>query len=123
MIILFMWFWMLSILTIGNKKPGLKLARIVLQFNVIVHFILLTHALNIDIPVLGMFIIIPIALILMLIPVSINDIGLRETVFVFLFGIYGVAVESAVAFAWVSLAMILFQGVIGGIVFLFRRSV
>ncbi len=93
-----------------------------LQFNVIVHFILLTHALNINIPVLGMFIIIPIALILMLIPVSINGIGLREAIFVFLFGIYGVAVESSVAFAWIALAMILIQGVIGGIVFLFRRS-
>lgn len=93
-----------------------------LQLNVIAHFILIAHALDIDVPVLAMFVIIPVAVILMLIPVSINGIGLREAVFVFLFGIYGVAVESAVAFAWVALAMLLVQGVVGGIVFLLRRG-
>ena len=69
-----------------------------------------------------MFIIIPLATILMLAPVSINGIGVRETIFVFMFGIYGVAAESSVAFAWISLAMILLQGVVGGIVFLLRRN-
>ncbi len=93
-----------------------------LQFNVILHFILIAHALDINVPVLAMFIIIPIAIILMLIPVSINGIGLREAVFVFLFGIYGVTVESAVAFAWIALGMLLVQGVVGGIVFLLRRG-
>jgi uncharacterized protein (TIRG00374 family) len=93
-----------------------------LQLNSIVHFIILTRALDIEVPPLEMFIIIPVATILMLAPVSINGIGVRETIFVFMFGIYGVATESSVAFAWISLAMILVQGVVGGIVFLLRRN-
>ena len=93
-----------------------------LQLNVIAHFILIGYALDINVPTLAMFIIIPLAIILMLIPISINGIGLREAIFVFLFGIYGVSVESAVAFAWVALGMLLVQGVVGGIVFLLRRS-
>jgi len=94
----------------------------VLQLNVIVHFIILTWALDIVVPVAAMFVIVPIATILMLIPVSINGIGLRETIFVFLFGLYGASVESSVAFAWIALLLILIQGVVGGIVFLLRRS-
>ena len=93
-----------------------------LQLNVIAHFILIAYALDINVPTLAMFIIIPLAIILMLIPISINGIGLREAIFVFLFGIYGVSVEAAVAFAWVALGMLLVQGVVGGIVFLLRRS-
>ncbi len=93
-----------------------------LQLNSIFHFIILTWALNIQVPALDMFVIIPVATILMLAPVSINGIGVRDAIFVFMFGIYGVATESSVAFAWISLAMILVQGVVGGIVFLLRRS-
>ncbi|MGI9291000.1 MAG: lysylphosphatidylglycerol synthase transmembrane domain-containing protein [Gammaproteobacteria bacterium] len=93
-----------------------------LQFNVIMHFVLVAMALDIEVPIHAMFIIIPLATLLMLLPLSINGIGIRETAFVFLFGIYGVSVESAVAFAWVALAMLMVQGVVGGIVFLLRRS-
>lgn len=98
------------------------LLSFLLQLNVIVHYIILTSALSLDVPVTEMFIIIPIATILLLAPISINGIGLRDAIFVFLFGIYGVATEQSVAFAWIGLAMILVQGVVGGIVFLFRRN-
>ena len=93
-----------------------------LQFNVIVHFILLTHALDIDVPATAMFVIIPLSVILMLAPVSINGIGLRDAIFVYMFGVFGVTTESAVAFSWMVLGMLLVQGVVGGIVFLFRRN-
>ena len=93
-----------------------------IQFNVVVHFIVVALALNLDLPPLAMFIIIPVATLIMLMPVSINGIGVRETILVFLFAIYGVSSESAIAFAWVWLAMLLAQGVMGGIVFLFRKN-
>jgi len=84
-----------------------------LQLNVILHFVIMTRALSIDVPIAAMFVIVPVANILMLIPISINGIGLREAIFVFLFGLYGVATESSVAFAWIALGMILVQGVVG----------
>lgn len=92
-----------------------------LQLNVIIHFIIVTYALGIDIPWAGMFIIIPLATLIMLLPVSINGVGVREAIFVFFFALYGVMAESAIAFAWVALAMLLAQGIIGGIVFILRR--
>nr|MBX2870318.1 flippase-like domain-containing protein [Acidiferrobacterales bacterium] len=109
----------------GRKDVLVKavLWSLLLQLNVIIHFVIMTYALSIDVPVTAMFIIVPLANILMLIPISINGIGLREAIFVFLFGIYGVATESSVAYAWIALGMILAQGIVGGIVFLLRRKV
>ena len=101
------------------KVVGLSL---LLQLNVVIHFIILNHALDIDVPVVAMFVIIPVATVLMIAPISINGIGLRDAIFVFMFGIFGVATESAVAFAWIALGMVVAQGVVGGIVFLLRRS-
>ncbi len=93
-----------------------------LQFNVIFHFIVLTWALHVNVPPLAMFIIIPIAAILMMVPISINAIGVREAVFVYFFSLFGVASEPAVAFAWVAFGFVLLQGVAGGVVFALRRN-
>jgi len=95
---------------------------LLLQLNVMVHFVIMTRALGIEVPVTDMFVIVPVATLLMLIPISINGIGLRDAIFVFMFGVYGVAAESAVAFAWIALAMVVVQGIVGAIVFMLRRS-
>ncbi|MFT5260525.1 MAG: hypothetical protein ACI9J2_001645 [Saprospiraceae bacterium] len=100
------------------KAVGLSL---LLQANVVIHCILIAKALSIDIPTLAMFIIIPLSYLIMVLPISINGVGLRESVFVFFFGLFSVPSEQALAFAFISFGMILAQGVIGGIVFLFRR--
>lgn len=92
-----------------------------LQLNVVFHYWLITAALGLEVPFHAMFLVVPLALLLMMLPVSINGIGLRETVFVFLLGLFAVSREQAIAFAWISFGMILAQGVIGGIVFMVRR--
>jgi len=100
------------------KAIGLSL---LLQSNVVIHCLIIAKALHIEVPILAMFIIIPLSFLIMTAPVSINGIGLRESVFVFFFGLYGVPQEQALAFSFISFGMILAQGVIGGIVFMLRR--
>ena len=100
------------------KAIGLSL---LLQSNVVIHCLIIAKALHIEVPVLAMFIIIPLSFLIMTAPISINGIGLRESVFVFFFGLYGVPQEQALAFSFISFGMILAQGVIGGIVFMLRR--
>lgn len=100
------------------KAVGLSL---LIQINVVIHSLFIASALQIDVPVLAMFIIIPLSQLVMTAPISINGIGLRETVFVFFFGLYGVAPEQALAFAFISFGMIIAQGVVGGVVLLLRR--
>ncbi len=100
------------------RAIGLSL---LIQINVVIHCIIITKALHIEVPILAMFIIVPLSYLIMTAPISINGIGLRESVFVFFFGLFGVAPEQALAFSFVSFGMIIAQGVVGGIVFMLRR--
>ena len=95
---------------------------ILLQVNVVVHFVLLARAVGVEVPVESMFLIIPVAVFIMMLPISINAIGVREAVFVFLFSLYGVESVQALAFAWIAYSFTLLQGVLGGVVFALRRE-
>ena len=108
----------------GRKDVLLKAVMIsfLVQLNVITHFVIIAYALRIDVPPSAMFIIIPLATLVMLLPISINGVGVREAVMVFFFALYGVSPEAAIAFAWVWLGMLLAQGMVGGIVFLLKRN-
>ena len=101
------------------------LLSLLLQLNVVLHFVVITFAMGIEVPVLAMFVIIPVATVVMMLPVSINGIGLRETVFVMFFGLFGISSDQSIAFAWVAYGFVLVQGLLGGLVFalrLYRRS-
>ena len=95
---------------------------VLLQINVVVHFVLLARAVGITVPLESMFLIIPVAVFIMMLPISINAIGVREAIFVFLFSLYAVESVQALAFAWIAYCFILLQGILGGIVFALRRE-
>ncbi len=109
-----------------NGKPGVLTTAlflsVLLQLNVILHYTLLAMSLDINVPFSAMFIIIPVAIVVMMIPVSINAIGVRELIFVALFGLYGVDSADALAFSWMSFILITILGLIGGIVFMLRKN-
>ena len=115
-----------DVFAVYNGKPGILftalMLSVLLQLNVIFHYYLLALSLGIDVPVQAMFIIIPVAIVVMMIPVSINAIGVRELIFVALFGLYGVSSADALAFSWLSFILITLLGIIGGVVFMFRRK-
>jgi len=116
-----------DIFAVYNGKPGVLstalMLSVLLQLNVIFHYYLLALSLGIDIPLQAMFIIIPVAIVVMMIPVSINAIGIREAIFVTMFAFYGVSNADALAFAWMSFVLITVLGLLGGIVFMLRRRV
>ena len=116
-----------DVFAVYKDRPGVLFIAlalsVLLQLNVILHYYLLALSLSIDIPLSTMFIIIPVAIVVMMIPVSINAIGVREYIFVALFGLYGVSSADALAFSWMSFILITLLGVIGGIVFMFRRRI
>ena len=95
---------------------------VLLQVNVVMHFVVLARAVGIEVPVESMFLIIPVAVFIMMLPISINAIGVREAVFVFLFALYGIESVQALAFAWIAYSFTLLQGVLGGVVFALRRE-
>jgi glycosyltransferase 2 family protein len=101
-----------------QKALGLSL---LLQANVILYYYLIARALDFPVPLYAFFVIIPVALLLMVIPISINAIGVRENIFILFLAVYGISRPEAVAFAWIAYGLLIVQGVVGGIVYARRR--
>ena len=92
------------------------LLGVLLQAAVVVHFWCVARALGLEVPLGAFFLIAPAALVILLLPVSINGIGAREAVFAVLLGRHGVGLAESLAFSWVVYALLLALGVAGGVV-------
>lgn len=96
---------------------------IILQLTVILHYYLISEALGLSIPFVKFLVIIPLAMFIQMIPISINGIGIRESFYVFfLTTIYGAPIAATLAFSWIAYGMILLLGVLGGVIYAFRRD-
>ena len=96
------------------------LLSIAVQSLVVANAIVLTSALHIRVAPVNFFFMVPLALFAMMAPVSINGVGVRESVWVFFLVPFGVAASTVVAYAWLDYGMILVQALIGGAVYAFR---
>lgn len=92
-----------------------------LQINVVIHYFLISKAISLPIPVFSFLLIVPLATVITMLPISVNAIGVRESVFVYFFSHFSVSVPQAIAFAWIVYSMIVLQGIIGGVVYLYHR--
>ena len=90
---------------------------LVLQCVVVGHYYLAGLALGIDVPLGAYVLVVPLATVVMALPISINGIGVREGILGYLLGLYGVDPSTSLVFAWVLYAMLLGQGLLGGVVF------
>jgi hypothetical protein len=90
--------------------------------NVVLMHWLIGRALGLGLPVSVYFFVIPLATVVMLVPISINGIGIREGIFALLLGGYGVAQADAVALSLLAFATFFTHGVLGGLVFAFTRA-
>lgn len=93
----------------------------VLQLSVVLYFILIAEALGIAVPKLDFGLIVPLVLFIVMLPISLNGLGLRENALAMILGFYGVATADAVALAWLVYAGALLFTLIGGLIHAFRR--
>lgn len=94
-----------------------------LQVNVILHYFLVGKALHLNISFIDYFIFIPIILIILIIPVTISGLGLREGIYIEIFKFY--LIPAALAFSFPLIADVAFGliiGIIGGIIYVLRRK-
>lgn len=105
-----------------NKDSMIKagLLSLLLQVNVIFYTYVVALSMNLRIPLIDFFVIVPIVLVILILPVSINGIGLRENAYALMFAGY-VTGEEAVALSWVLLALSLFLGGVGGLFYIGRH--
>jgi len=92
-----------------------------LQINVVLHYYLIGLALKISIPFLDYFIFVPIVLLILTIPVTINGLGLREGAYIEIFTYYGLSASVAFAFSLIDVIFMLILGIIGGLVYIIRK--
>lgn len=113
------------LVSFADRKPQLGAAflwGLLLQVNVVFHYYLLCWALGFRLPLLFLFIVIPLMKIFLLFPVSINGIGLRENAFAYFLQGKGVGVAASLALSWLDLGMTLVFALIGGVVYVGRRK-
>jgi len=113
-----------TILAYRDRRDALAKAffwALLLQINVVLHFILIGKALGISIAPLDYFIFIPIVLLIQLIPITINGLGLREGAYTEIFSFYGISAGAALSFSLIDLAFMLLVGLAGGAVYIARR--
>jgi hypothetical protein len=95
---------------------------VVLQINVVTMYYALGRALEFPLAFREYFVIVPLALFVMLVPVSINAIGVREGIFVLLLAAFGIGAAEAIALAWLEYGIVLLYGIFGGVVYAVRKS-
>ena len=111
----------------GYRAHRLAIVHGVL-LSVIVHLIqawmhlVMGRALNLAIPFSYCLIIYPLVGTFAAIPISLNGLGLREGGYIFLLGLIGITAENGIAFGLLLFFIVALDSLIGGIVFLVKRS-
>jgi len=92
-----------------------------LQVNVILHYFLIGKALHLNISLLDYFVFIPIVLLILIIPVTINGLGLREGSYIEIFKFYGIPANVAFSFSLIDVVFGIILGIVGGIIYVTRK--
>jgi uncharacterized protein (TIRG00374 family) len=99
----------------------LMLLSVFVQFIRCLVFMLIFIGLGADMPIINYFIFIPIVFILMLLPISIGGLGVRETALFAFFGPYGLSVAICTVSGLIFHALQLIMIIPGLIIFMLRK--
>jgi uncharacterized protein (TIRG00374 family) len=98
------------------------LLSFLLQLNVIIHYYFIGISIGVNIPFFDYFFTIPILLLALSIPISINGIGIRELVLIKFFVFYSFSPEYAISFSFLDMIFNLILGIVGGIIYISRKK-
>ena len=92
-----------------------------LHLNVIVFFFVLAKALSLDAPFYFFLIIVPLVHVMLMFPISINGIGVRENALIFFLSQINISPENAIALSWISYGLVLVYALFGGLIYAFKK--
>jgi len=101
------------------ELANVLLGSVAVQILRIIQAYCLGRALSIDLPVLAYFAFVPLILLVMLLPVSINGIGPSQVAFVFFFGRAGVSDAQSFALSLLFVALGIVGNLPGGLIYAF----
>ncbi|MGB7951395.1 MAG: lysylphosphatidylglycerol synthase transmembrane domain-containing protein [Candidatus Binatia bacterium] len=84
--------------------------------------VMIGKALQIEVPFAFCIILYPLVGTFAALPISLNGIGLREGGYLFLLGLIGISAEKGVAFGLLIFLVVVVDSLIGGLVFLLKKS-
>ncbi len=108
-----------AVITACGRKGVAAALLYSLWFNLqlIVESVLVARALGIEVSPWVFFMYVPIATAALLVPISISGFGVREGIYVTLFGQVGVAAPLAVALSLATYSLDFFAGLVGGVIY------
>lgn len=112
------------LLSYKDKKSHLALCFVysaVIQMLIIVSYWLIAEALSLNIGLTSFLFIVPFTSIVASIPITIGGIGLRENALAFLVALFGASESQAALFSFLILFIILFNALLGGLVYLAKN--
>ncbi len=98
------------------------LLSIVFQFVVIGVVFLTARALSLSIPLTAAAVFVPLVSLAGMVPVSVNGLGVREALYILLFGRIGIPAELAVSLALLYFAVTVIASLPGGLVYALQKS-
>ncbi len=87
----------------------------------ILHYYLIGLALHLRISLLDYFIFVPVVLLILAIPVTINGLGLREGSYMEIFRFYGILPRTSISFGLIDWAFGFILSIVGGIIYIVRK--
>jgi uncharacterized membrane protein YbhN (UPF0104 family) len=105
-----------------SALAGAFAGAVLVQVTIVAFYLLTARGLSVPLPVFLGAVIIPVSLAVQMAPVSINGFGVREAVFVFFFGRFGLPADAAVALSLVATGLIMVLSLVGGALFLRRAA-
>ncbi|MCA9752197.1 MAG: flippase-like domain-containing protein [Gemmatimonadetes bacterium] len=116
---------MLAAFELFSRARGVLVANFFLslgfQFLLIVHFWLIQFAFGESLPFPTYLVVVPLVFCVMMLPIGINGLGVRESAFVWFLSKAGMDPASALAISLASYAIAVVHGLIGGLVHVVRE--
>ncbi|HON00512.1 MAG TPA: lysylphosphatidylglycerol synthase transmembrane domain-containing protein [Acidobacteriota bacterium] len=97
-------------------------SSLVIQFTVIVALWLVARSIGVEGPFSLFLVFIPLVNLSVAIPLTINGMGVRELMYLFLFSQLGVGMETAVMLSWLNLLVVAGTALPGGLVYSFYKG-
>jgi len=104
-----------------GRLTGILLASLLIQFADVFSFRVVAAAIQLPVKMSDLLLFVPLLYLAILLPLSVNGIGVRESVFVIFASSWGISSADAVAFSLTVFALNLAGSLVGGIIYWFDR--
>jgi glycosyltransferase 2 family protein len=104
----------------GGRLMGLMGLGVLIQVMRVFMHLCVARALGLHVPIGAIFTFVPILAAIVMLPISLNGIGVREGASVLLFGIVGLTGAQAISFQLLTWLLAVLVSLLGGVIFVFR---